>query len=222
MTMLFERFNEKALRRALWAEGIHQVPVDALLVGVLKQGGGACSLHQWNPQRAAQVVKRLSLDVAGMIKTLQERTERASGTLPSEIPFAPECKKVLDAAVNESKDMGSAAIDPIHILLALLKSEDDSVKSLRSRQRSSEWRKKPKRPAKLGPRRPAAAADGMMDPLVGRDEEIDRAIQILARRSKIFGNPGQEVVVLVVTLVCQQELGVGCTGESRLDVGHEA
>ena len=35
-----------------------------------------------------------------------------------------------------------------------------------------------------------AAADGMMDPLVGRDEEIDRAIQILARRSKCLSSRG--------------------------------
>ena len=38
-----------------------------------------------------------------------------------------------------------------------------------------------------------AAADGMMDPLVGRDEEIDRAIQILARRSKMPGSDGPAI-----------------------------
>lgn len=38
-----------------------------------------------------------------------------------------------------------------------------------------------------------AAADGMMDPLVGRDEEIDRAIQILARRSKMPGSEGPAI-----------------------------
>ena len=48
----------------------------------------------WQKNRPAQVVKRLTLDLAAMTKTLQERTERSSGTMPSEIPFAPECKKV--------------------------------------------------------------------------------------------------------------------------------
>ena len=215
MTMLFERFNEKALRSVLAAQdqsrrmGQTSVSVDTLLVGVLKQGGGVTE----------KVVKRLTLDLAAMTKTLQERTERSSGTMPSEIPFAPECKKVLDAAVKESKDMGSAAIDPCHILLALLKSEEESIKSLLPMepeklieevkaeiQRMEEEAEKTgettglvKKSAtkaldEFGKNLTEAAADGMMDPLVGRDEEIDRAIQILARRSKnnpvLIGEPG--------------------------------
>jgi len=215
MTMLFERFNEKALRSVLAAQdqsrrmGQASVGVDTLLVGVLKQGGGVTE----------KVVKRLGLDVAAMIKTLQERTERSTETLPPEIPFAPECKKVLDAAVKESKDMGSEAIDPCHILVALLKSEEEAVKSLLPMepeklieeikaeiQRMEEEAEKTgettglvKKSAtkaldEFGKNLTQAAADGMMDPLVGRDEEIDRAIQILARRSKnnpvLIGEPG--------------------------------
>lgn len=215
MTMLFERFNEKALRSVLAAQdqsrrmGQASVGVDTLLVGVLKQGGGVTD----------KVVKRLGLDVAAMIKTLQERTERGTGTLPPEIPFAPECKKVLDAAVKESKDMGSEAIDPCHILVALLKSEEEAVKSLLPMepeklieeikaeiQRMEEEAEKTgettglvKKSAtkaldEFGKNLTQAAADGMMDPLVGRDEEIDRAVQILARRSKnnpvLIGEPG--------------------------------
>lgn len=215
MTMLFERFNEKALRSVLAAQdqsrhmGQASVGVDTLLVGVLKQGGGVTE----------KVVKRIGLDVAAMIKTLQERTERGTGTLPAEIPFAPECKKVLDAAVKESKDMGSEAIDPCHILMALLKSEEEAVKSLLPMepeklieeikaeiQRMEEEAEKTgettglvKKSAtkaldEFGKNLTQAAADGMMDPLVGRDEEIDRAVQILARRSKnnpvLIGEPG--------------------------------
>lgn len=216
MTMLFERFNEKALRSVLWAQeqsrrmGQPQVNVDTLLLGVLKQGGGVTE----------KVVKRLNLDLAAITKTLQERAERGSQPPPAEIPFAEDCKKVLDGAVKESKDMGSAAIDPIHILLALLRSEEsETVQDLLTMepekfiqeikaeiQRMEEeaektgdttglvQKKATKALDEFGKNLTEAAANGLMDPLVGRDEEINRAIQILARRSKnnpvLIGEPG--------------------------------
>ena len=103
MTMLFERFNERALRSVLGAQeqsrqlGQQQVGCSELLVGVLRRGGGVVE----------RLVKRLKLEPAEMARAL--RLARSEEPLPAEIPFSPECKKVLDQAVQEATNMGARA-----------------------------------------------------------------------------------------------------------------
>jgi len=218
MTMLFEKFNEKALRSVLGAQelsrrmGQQQVGTEALLAGVLKQGGGVTE----------KVVKKLQLDVEGVTKAVTQRVGQGSGPVPQDLPFSKECKKVLDMAVEESRQMSSAAIDSVHIFLGLLKYLQDAEDGLRELlplepqklidevkaeiQRVEEEaaatgesagllkKKATKALDEFGKNLTEAAANGLMDPLVGREEEIGRAIQILARRSKnnpvLIGEPG--------------------------------
>jgi len=221
-TMLFERFNEKALKSVMASQklsrnlGQNFVSSEMLLVGVLSQGGGV----------AEKVMTKMGADVKKLTKLVEERIGRGTGA-PEDIPFTPACKRLLRVAVDESKDLKAKSVDSVHILLALVKDSEEAVvrevlqeleidveqipkeisaelQELRQEEHgeevpaSSSGSKSSKSPSKaleeFGKDLTQAAADGLMDPMVGREEEIARAIQILARRSKnnpvLIGEPG--------------------------------
>jgi len=221
-TMLFERFNEKALKSVMASQklsrdlGQNFVSSEMLLAGVLSQGGGV----------AEKVMTKMGADVKKVTKLVEERIGRGTGA-PEDIPFTPACKRLLRVAVDESKDLKAKSVDSVHILLALVKDSEEAgirevlqeleidvdqipkeicteLKELRQEEHgeevtaSSSGSKSSKSPSKAleeyGKDLTAAAANGLMDPMVGREEEIARAIQILARRSKnnpvLIGEPG--------------------------------
>mmetsp|Transcript_87952 Transcript_87952/g.210164 ORF Transcript_87952/g.210164 Transcript_87952/m.210164 type:complete len:1041 (+) Transcript_87952:55-3177(+) len=216
MKMLFERFNENALRSVMSSQqhcrrlGQSQLGTEILLVGIMKQGKGVVEA----------VVKRLGIDIEAASQRVAELLGQGDGQVPSDIPFSPACKKILQTAVDDSKKLGASAVDPSHIFTALLASPDEcpaedilkmdpqelikEVKTeLQKLDEASEVsvgggdglpKKTTKALEEFGKNLTQAAAEGLMDPLVGRDEEIDRAIQILARRSKnnpvLIGEPG--------------------------------
>jgi len=157
-------------------------------------------------------------------KTVEEMVGRGSGMVSVEIPFTPAAKRVLSDAVEEAKQLNSPAIDTAHILLALIKEEGgNAVKILEKlnvdaavvpEEIKKELQEKDEKTlvgvaqgkgGAMGANKQAtleefgrdltkAAEEGAMDPLVGRGPEIERTIQILARRQKnnpvLIGEPG--------------------------------
>jgi len=225
MTMLFERFNEKALKSVMAAQqqarrlGHNFVSSEMLFVGVVSQGGGI----------SEKVLKQFQVDPKTATKVVEERLGRGAGQLPDDIPFTPACKRLLRVAVDEAKELRSKSVDAVHLLLTLVKDQEDTVirevfeelkvdidkvpeellKELRQDQeelagqddvvaaatgQKSSVKGASKALEEFGKDLTKKAMDGMLDPLVGRDEEIERAIQILARRSKnnpvFIGEPG--------------------------------
>ncbi len=136
--------------------------------------------------------------------------------LGASLPITPRCKTILEMSFNEAKKTGSMLIGPEHLLMAAIREganigvkiladmdidisaligsllnanhsgSDSSAKSAKSDM--------PKGLAQFGTDLTAMAKEGKFDPIVGRDKEIERVVQILSRRTKnnpcLIGEPG--------------------------------
>jgi len=218
MSMMFERFNEKAIKAVMMAQeesrrlGHDYVGTEMLLVGVVAESSGV----------AAKVLKKLGVTLKDVRNTVEQMVGKGSGMVSVEIPFTPAAKRVLSDGVEEARKLNSNAIDVAHILLALIKEEggnavkileklkvdasvipDEIKKELQEKgekalvgvgTRGGTQAAKQATLEEFGRDLTQAAAEGKMDPLVGRGPEIERTIQILARRQKnnpvLIGEPG--------------------------------
>ena len=171
-----------------------------LLLGLLLEGSGAA----WAAldQRGVRTQAVLELLVKTVGKGVQTRLTPAD--------FTPRCRKILEQALAEARTGGAASVGTEHILLALLRERD--CYALRflgelgveagplSRQlgeslplegggpaRTATRRRDASRPALLaryGQDLTQKARQGKLDPVLGREKEIDRVVRILSRRSK--------------------------------------
>eukprot|EP00929_Paragymnodinium_shiwhaense_P078901 TRINITY_DN4094_c0_g1_i1.p1 TRINITY_DN4094_c0_g1~~TRINITY_DN4094_c0_g1_i1.p1 ORF type:complete len:1058 (+),score=388.31 TRINITY_DN4094_c0_g1_i1:82-3255(+) len=219
MSMMFERFNEKAIKAVMMAQeesrrlGHNYVGTEMLLVGCCHEASGVTH----------KVLKSCGITMKDIKKCVETMVGRGSGMVSIEIPFTPAAKRVLKESVEEAQKMSSPYIDTSHILLALIKEDDgnankilgnlsvDSNKVLEELQKELKQKEGEKALVDVAPRGggaggkqatleefgrdlTAAAAEGKMDPLVGRAKELERTIQILARRQKnnpvLIGEPG--------------------------------
>jgi len=215
--MMFERFNEKAIKAVMLAQEESRrlkhnfVGVEMLLVGVVEE----------NSSIAAKVMRKMGVQLKEVKKIVEEELGTGEGPVKVEIPFTPEAKQILENCVQEAQKLNSNAIDTAHILLALCKDPsekipkaleklkvdakkvpDEIIKELQDKDEKVAATAQAKggpggKNATLeefGRDLTKAAAEGMMDPLVGREAEIERTIQILARRQKnnpvLIGEPG--------------------------------
>ena len=208
--MLFKRFTERARRVIILArdeaeKNQHEyLGTEHLLLGVLKDSGGL----------AIAVLQRLGVDMKQIRMEVERNMPHSSNTLIiGEIPFTKHAKKVLEYAVEEARSMGHNYIGPEHLLLGLVREKDGvGAKVLNGlgitysdvREQTSNLIKEPTgQPEKQQAKTPALdefgrdltelALKGKLDPVIGRDKEIERVIQILARRTKnnpvLIGEP---------------------------------
>jgi len=222
MKMMFERFNEKAIKAVMMAQeesrrlGHNYVGTEMLLVGVVAENTGL----------AAKVLRKLGVTLKDAKNAVEEIIGRGAGQVSAEIPFTPAAKRVLADGVEEAKRLGSNAIDTAHVLLALIKEDRGNAEKVLEKlkvdpkqvakeiQQELENTDKEKKAEAVGVSSGArqggqskqatleefgkdltkAAMEGQFDPLVGRESEIDRVVQILARRQKnnpvLIGEPG--------------------------------
>ncbi|MDH5638563.1 MAG: ATP-dependent Clp protease ATP-binding subunit [Nitrospinota bacterium] len=209
--MLFKRFTERARRVIILArdeaeKNQHEyLGTEHLLLGVLKDSGGL----------AIAVLQRLGVDLKQIRMEVERNMPHSSNTLiVGEIPFTKHAKKVLEYSVEEARSMGHNYIGPEHLLLGLVREKDGvGAKVLNGlgitysdvREQTSSLIKEPTgQPEKQQAKTPALdefgrdltelALKGKLDPVIGRDKEIERVIQILARRTKnnpvLIGEPG--------------------------------
>lgn len=201
----FERFTERAQDAAARAYEIlqryshNQVDTEHILLALLEQPDGA----------VPQLLEKLSVDVALMRSRLDE-VLRASpkvaiyGQGTGNIFMTPRVKNIIDQASDEAKRRRDEYISTEHILLAILNERNtpasniitehgitrdrlsDAITDLRSGQRvtdpnaESRYRTLEKYSRDLT----SMALEGKLDPVIGRDVEILRLTQILARRTK--------------------------------------
>lgn len=209
--MLFKRFTERARRVIILArdeaeKNQHEyLGTEHLLLGVLKDSGGL----------AIAALQRLGVDLKQIRLEVERNMPHSSNTLIiGEIPFTKHAKKVLEYSVEEARAMGHNYIGPEHLLLGLVREKDGvGAKVLNSlgitysdvREQTIGLMKEPAgQPEKQQTKTPALdefgrdltelALKGKLDPVIGRDKEIERVIQILARRTKnnpvLIGEPG--------------------------------
>ena len=130
-----------------------------------------------------------------------------------EVYLSPGFRSVLEAAFKEAEGLGDAYVSTEHLLLALLDAGDDvavllrdagidrnrvlaALKQIRGSQRVTDQTPEDKYQAleRFGRDLTEAARRGKLDPVIGRDEEIRRVVQVLSRRTKnnpvLIGEPG--------------------------------
>ncbi len=183
------------------------IGTEHLLLGLIRLGEG----------RAIEIFQNIGLDLNELVTSVEEVVQPAGGTMTmGQLPLTARAKKTLEVAGQEARALKSKEIDTEHILLALLKDEEgvaaqvmsmfdvdykdvyEELKNIQSGQPSAygKKRKKSKTPAldHFGRDLTELARRGKLDPIIGRDNEIERVSQILSRRKKnnpvLIGEPG--------------------------------
>ncbi|MFH1010005.1 MAG: ATP-dependent Clp protease ATP-binding subunit [bacterium] len=195
--------REEALRL-----GHDYIGTEHLLLGIIRLGDGL----------AVQILQNLGCDLDEIRESVEELVDTAKGAMKiGNIPFTKRAEKVLKTAYLEGKNYSSDIIGTEHLLLALLKEEDSmAVNVLHSFNASYETIKTElenilrgsgqaqPHPPKEKSKTPnldhfsrdltQLAREGKLDPIIGRDKEIERVAQILSRRKKnnpsLIGEPG--------------------------------
>src|SRR5664279_1682154 len=204
--MDFNRFTEK-LQDAVRAGqgkavryGNQQIDVEHLLAALLEQEGGL----------ASSILTRAGVNVEALGKKLTselERLPKVSGgaTGIDQIYVTPRLNKLLTVAEDEAAKLKDEYISVEHVLLAAVDLKDlgvtrerlmQALREVRGSQRVTSQNPEVTYEAleKYGRDLTKLAAAGKLDPVIGRDEEIRRVIQVLSRRTKnnpvLIGEPG--------------------------------
>jgi len=211
---MFERFTEKAIKVIMLAQeearrlGHNFVGTEQILLGLIGEGTGV----------AAKVLKSMGVNLKDARVEVEKIIGRGSGFVAVEIPFTPRAKRVLELSLEEARQLGHNYIGTEHLLLGLIR-EGEGVAArvlenlgvdlakvrtqvIRMLGETAEvaagggGKGSTKTPTldEFGSNLTQLAAEAKLDPVVGRQNEIDRVIQILGRRTKnnpvLIGEPG--------------------------------
>src|SRR4029434_4432269 len=207
---MFKRFTERARRVIILAreeaERHHHeyLGTEHILLGMLKDGGGI----------AITVLQKAGLSIDQIRMEIERHLPRnANALIVGEIPFTPKAKKVLEYGVEEARLMGHNYIGTEHLLLGLLKEKEGiaakvlnalGIRLVETREKilnllqepTTKTKEKSKTPAldEFGRDLTELGQAGKLDPVIGRENEIERVVQILSRRTKnnpvLIGEPG--------------------------------
>ncbi len=186
------------------------IGTEHLLLGIVREGEGI----------AARVLQKLDLDFDQIQQAIENMVKPSGGTLTlGEIPLTPRAKRVLELSVEEARLLGHNYVGTEHLLLGLIREGEGVAARVllelgvdRKRVREEIMkilhqggggvgarrvrREKSETPTldQFGRDLTQLAHDNKLDPIIGRDREIGRVIQILCRRKKnnpvLIGEPG--------------------------------
>jgi ATP-dependent Clp protease ATP-binding subunit ClpC len=206
---MFERYTERARRVLFFARyeasqlGSVSIETEHLLLGLIREGKGLTS----------RIFARSHLSLENIRKEIEGRTvfrEKVSTSV--EIPFSAETKRVLGCAAEEADRLLHNYIGTEHLLLGILREErsvaasilmekgmrlhtvrEDIVQLLNEKTTLTRVKETPLL-AEFSRDLTEAAMKNQLDPLVGRDYELERVQQVLCRRTKnnavLIGEPG--------------------------------
>jgi len=161
------------------------------------------------------ILKKMGLSIEEVKMEVERNLPTGSNILTfGDIPFTPRAKKVLELAVEEARLLGHSYIGSEHLLLGVIR-EGDGIAgkilrslganllgarqlainlSLRGQPKAKERKSQTPALDEFGRDLTALARENKLDPVIGRDSEIERVLQILSRRVKnnpaIIGEPG--------------------------------
>ena len=228
---MFNRFTERARKVIVLAKeearrfNHDYIGTEHLLLGLIREGEGV----------AAAVLQKLGLSLESIRLETEKLVQPGPATqIQGDVPFTPRSKKSLELAAEEARSLGHNYIGTEHLLLGLIR-EGEGVASQvllnlgldLNRVRTeimellgsatpgfgSQPVSKSKTPAldAFGRDLTALAKEGKLDPVIGRKNEIERVIQILARRTKnnpvLLGEAGVGKTAIVEGLAQQIIMG---------------
>jgi len=215
MSSRFDKFTERARKVLALAQEEAQrfnhnyISTEHILLGIVSEGTGV----------ATKVLANLSVELPKVRTAVEFIIGRGESKSQGEVGLTPRAKKVIELAVDEARHLNHNYIGTEHLLLGLLR-ENEGVaagvleslgvslekargevvrflsESLPQHRAGSGGRGTSKTPTldQLGIDLTAAAAAGKLDPVIGREKEQQRVIQILSRRRKnnpvLIGEPG--------------------------------
>ncbi|CAB4944791.1 unannotated protein [freshwater metagenome] len=215
---MFEKFTDKARRVVVLAQeeakmlNHNYIGTEHILLGLIHEGEGV----------AAKALEALGINLDAVREQVQEIIGQGQTPPTGHIPFTPRAKKVLELSLREALQLGHSYIGTEHLLLGLIREGEGvaaqvltklGADSNRVRQQVVELlsgfqgketvnvggeSNAPQKGSTIldqfGRNLTQAAADGKLDPVIGREREIERVMQILSRRSKnnpvLIGEPG--------------------------------
>src|SRR5436305_8167576 len=215
--ILFERFTERARQVVVLAQDEaralkhNYIGTEHILLGLLREEEGL----------AARVLESLDITVEEVRAQVARIVGQGDEVTTGQIPFTPRAKKVLELALREALSLGHNYIGTEHILLGLVRENegvaarilldfDADAEKIRNEiirmlsgpgrrqggaaSGTGEKGKSSKLLDQFGRNFTKLASEGKLDPVVGRQTEIERIMQILSRRTKnnpvLIGEPG--------------------------------
>src|SRR3978361_1099730 len=216
---MFERFTDRARRVVVLAQeearmlNHNYIGTEHILLGLIHEGEGG----------AAKALESLGISLEAVRQQVEEIIGQGQQAPSGHIPFTPRAKKVLELSLREALQLGHDYIGTEHILLGLIREGEGVAAQVlvklgadlgRVRQQViqllSGYQGKGEPAAagspaegtpssslvldQFGRNLTTAAREGKLDPVIGREKEIERVMQVLSRRTKnnpvLIGEPG--------------------------------
>ncbi|MCC3275781.1 MULTISPECIES: ATP-dependent Clp protease ATP-binding subunit [unclassified Arthrobacter] len=216
---MFERFTDRARRVVVLAQeearmlNHNYIGTEHILLGLIHEGEGV----------AAKALESLGISLGAVREQVQEIIGQGQQAPTGHIPFTPRAKKVLELSLREALQLGHNYIGTEHILLGLIREGEGVAAQVlvklgadlnRVRQQviqllsgyqgkepvSTGGQQQEGQPAgsvvldQFGRNLTQAAREAKLDPVIGREHEMERVMQVLSRRTKnnpvLIGEPG--------------------------------
>ncbi|MFA7573364.1 MAG: ATP-dependent Clp protease ATP-binding subunit [Lutispora sp.] len=213
---IFDKFTERAQKVLVYAQEEalkirhNYIGTEHILLGLAREGEGI----------GAQLIKNKGADLEGLRKSVIATIGMGKEAVDQVIGYTPRTKNIIENSVKEARALGHSYVGTEHLLLALLREGEgvaaqilnnigitlEDIEDEIIQQNSSEGKSTAKPTAssakktntpnlqKYGKDLTEAAREGKIDPIIGRDKETERVIQILSRRTKnnpvLIGDPG--------------------------------
>ncbi|OYT69965.1 MAG: ATP-dependent Clp protease ATP-binding subunit ClpC [Armatimonadetes bacterium CP1_7O] len=210
---MWQRFTERARKVIFYAQeeaqrlGESQVSTEHLLLGLVRESDSV----------AARILDRMGVSLQRIRNEIERYATRSEARLGAEMQLSPRAKRVIDLAYDEARQLNNNYIGTEHLLLGLIREGEGlaarvlhklgvdlerarrEVMNLQEHEGQTASSSRPQRSRtptldEFGRDLTEMARQGKLDPVIGRHNEVERVMQILARRTKnnpvLVGPPG--------------------------------